>query len=157
MFKYLGIEWLELILSRYSSLSWLSNRSSFNNPRVPVQLPCYAQLGSQHIAAATDTQQHNTLCWISLKVHVPNLQETWATESKDQTSYWHHVWILVMFVSRYFSRPTIAGMHINQILANGHNKFSNFIYGTLTVTLFWRYVLKCCSGHKFLHCALSER
>ena len=36
-----------------------------------------------------------------------------------------------------------------------HNQFGNFIFGTLPVSLFWRVVvLKCCTSHMFLHCAM---
>ena len=76
------------------------------------------------------------------------------------TSWDIHLWRIghvggCWSVSRNFSRPTIFVVHINQILGNVHNKFSNLIFETLSVTLFWRdVVLKCCSGHKFPQCAL---
>ena len=43
---------------------------------------------------------------------------------------------------------------MKQIRANAHNKFSDFFF-TFSITLLVRnVVLKCSSGHKFLHCAL---
>ena len=54
-----------------------------------------------------------------------------------------------------FFRPVFFVMYINQIIANVHTTFGNFIFETVFVALLLRdVVLKCCSGRTFLHCAL---